>query len=178
MLPLLDDLLIKVLPSLYPLLKKRDTYYVAAIAVLAFLLWRADVVGRNEAAALAARANVRTHAEVVTKTVRVAGPVHYDVKTVYVPGTKEIQYVERVITRDPVTTTTVADRTLDRVVAPACAPAAPVPWRSAGVLLDPLATTKIVGLRGGVTLFRNFELGAAARFVPNPQIEGELGVRF
>ena len=77
--------------------------------------------------------------EAETRTITVAGPVHTEVKTVYVPGTKEIQYVDRIVTQDPVTTTVAAEKDYDQKVAPAC-PAAPArPWRYAGALVVPTA---------------------------------------
>lgn len=168
----------ELLPSLLPLLKRRDTYYCLAIALLAFLLWQTKVTLGNDNAALAARANVTTHAQVQTKTVLVAGPVRTETKTVFVPGTKTIEYIDRVVLQEPATTTTETASVTDRAVTAACPAAAKAPWRSAGVLWDPAETSKVVGVRGALTLFKNFEIGAQARFAPRAEGALETSVRF
>lgn len=174
MLPLLEA----ALPTLLPLLKKRDTYYVAAIAVLTFCLWGALTRARGDENALAARPRVETKVKTNTKTVTVAGPERVETKTVYVPGTTQIQYVDRVVEIGPATTTVTAEKDYDRSSTPSCPPAPVAPWRYVGVLADPFAPTKLVGVRGGVTLFNRLDLGLGARFSPRAEGQAEVSVRF
>ncbi len=85
--------------------------------------------------------------------------------------------VERIIYKEPATTTTEAQKDYDRTTAPACPSASPAPWRYAGAVVDPLSQTKLVGLRGGVTLYNRLDLGLSARSQPNT-VALEAGVRF
>jgi hypothetical protein len=169
--PLLLDLLA-------PLLRKRDTWYLVVILVLLFFLVLARSALKAANAALAARPAVHTEAEQKVQVVRVAGPVKVETKTVYVPGTTQVQYVERVVERAPVTTTTEKESEIVKDVRPACPPAPARPWREASVLVDPLATSKLVGLDGSVTLGDRLVLGAGGRIDRGGEGHARIGVRF
>ncbi len=166
-----------VLEPFLPLLKKWQTWVILVlVALIIYILsLRGQLAAAN--AALAARPAIHTEAEQKTQIVRVAGPVHYETKTVFVPGTNTVQYVDRIITRDPVTTTTEKETEVKRDEKPACPPLPAAPWRYAGAVVDPLAQTKLVGLRGGVTLYDRLDLGAAFRTQPNLYTL-EAGIRF
>ncbi|MES2156155.1 MAG: hypothetical protein V4510_13555 [bacterium] len=155
-----------------PLLKKRDTYYVGAILVLGLLLWRTGAAWRGAEDALAARPKVVTRVDVQTHTVTVQGPERVVERVV------KGEVVERVVYKDAATTTTEAQKDYDRTTTPACAPAAPLPWRYAGIMVDPSAPAPVVGLRGGVTFFDRLDLGVAGRFIPHPEAQGEVSLRF
>lgn len=161
-----------LLSILVPLLRKRDTYYLAAIVILALFLWGSLSRVRSQAAALAARPTVESHLEVQTRTVTVAGKERVVEKIV--AGA----VVERIVYREPSTTTTGTERTYDRQVTPSCPPAPPAPWRYAGVLADPATQTKLVGLRGGVTLWNRLDFGVGARLAPRREWQIEAGIRF
>lgn len=154
-----------------PLLKKRDTYYVAAIVVVSLFAWRSLTRARADEAALAARPKVETRIDVQTKTVTMQGPERIVEKVV------KGEVVERIVYKDAATTTTGTEKEYDRTVAPACPAAPKAPWRYAGALVDPFAETKLVGLRGGVTLYDRVDLGLSARSQPNA-VALEAGIRF
>lgn len=160
-----------VLEALAPLLKKWQTWVVLVLAALILYIFslRGQLAAAN--AALAARPKVETRVEVQTKTVTVQGPERIVEKIV------KGDVVERVIYKEPATTTTEAQKDYDRTTAPACPSAAPAPWRYAGAVVDPLSTTKLVGVRGGVTLYNRLDLGASWRSQPNA-FAFEAGVRF
>lgn len=170
-------LLLPLLQALRPLLNKRDTYYIAAILVLALLLLGARRTVKADAAALAARPAIHMEADQQVKTVRVAGPVRVETKTVYVPGTTQIQYVDRVVDTAPVTTTTEKESQVERDVRPACSAAAALPWRYLGLYTDSADASK-AGLRGGVTLWNTLDLGAGIVFSPRRAGRLEAAVRF
>lgn len=144
---------------LAPLLKKRDTWYLLIILVL-LLLFRFEHAARKaDDAALAARPAVHTETEQQLKVVRIAGPVHVETRTVYVPGKPgEVQYVDRIVTRDAVTTTTTKDSEMQRDVRPACPPAPRAPWRYAGATLD-LPALLPRRLEGGITWYGRLDTG-------------------
>lgn len=161
-----------LLSLLLPLLRKRDTYYLAAIVVLTLFLWGSLSRVKSQTAALAARPTVESHVEVQTRTVTIQGPERVVEKLV------QGAVVERIIYKEPVTTTTGTERTYDRQVTPSCPPAPPAPWRYLGVLADPSTTSKLVGLRGGVTLWNRLDLGVGARLAPRREWQAEAGIRF
>jgi hypothetical protein len=153
-MPLLLDLLA-------PLLKKRDTWYLLVILVLALLLCALRARLKTDEAVIAARPAVHTEAEQQSHSVRVAGPVRVVTKTVYVPGTTQVQYVERDIERGQTTTTTEKDSHVVKDVRPACPPAPRAPWRYAGVTVDPLNSFMPRALRGGVSLWGRLDVGGS-----------------
>ncbi len=159
---------------LAPLLKKWQTYVVLGAVALGLYVasLRHQLAAAN--AALAARPAVHLEAEQQLKIVKVAGPVHYETKTVYVPGTTQVQYVERIVTRDPVTTTTQKDSEVVKDVKPACPAAAAAPWRYAGATLDGSGPR---ALRAGVTLWNRLDLGASYDWKYHAA-GGDVGVRF
>lgn len=141
-----------------PLFKKWETWVV--ITLLAVLLYVLSLQRQLAAAnaALAARPAVHLEAEQQVHTVRVAGPVRVETKTVYVPGTKEIQYVDRIVETGSVTTTTQKDSEVKKDVQPACVAPAAFPRRYVGTTLD-LGGPRAV--RGGVTLWDHLDVGAS-----------------
>lgn len=168
-----------VLELLAPLFKKWQTWAFLILAALAFyiLSLRGQLAAAN--AALAARPTVHTESEQQLKIVRVAGPVHYETKTVYVPGTDIVQYVDRVVTRDPVTTTTEKETEIKRDVTPACAPQRHY-GRYIG-LADGLPQEDHPRLRAGLTFGDRLDLGVAydTRFSPlNGAAQVEASWRF
>jgi hypothetical protein len=166
------SLLAPVLEALAPLFKKRDTYYLLLIVLLALAFMHAKRRADGDELALAARPKVETRVDVHTVTKTVQGPERVVEKVV------KGEVVERVVYKDQAVTTTEAQKDYDRTTAPACPAAAPAPWRYAGVLADPFAPTKLVGLRGGVTLWNRVDLGISGRFSPRAEGAAEVGVRF
>lgn len=172
MLPLLETLL--------PLLKKRDAAYIVIIIVLGAMVMTSGAHIKTLDAALAARPKTDTKVEMKVKTV---------VHTVTVQGPERVvekitqgEVVERVVYRDAPTTTVVDEATgtekeYARETAPACPASLPMPWRYAGAMVDPLSTTKLVGARGGITLYNRVDLGLSWRSQPNAGAL-EVGVRF
>lgn len=173
MLPLLES----ALPTLLPLAKKWQTWAILGLSALVVyvLLLRQQLATAN--LELAARPRVETKVQTQTRTIIAAGPVRTETKIIYRPGTKEIQYVDRIVTQDPVTTTTVAEKAYDQTVAPACPAAPKAHWRSVSALVDPFAATKLVGLHGGITLGDRVDLGFEARTQPNA-VAFDAGIRF
>lgn len=146
------------------LLRRRDTYYAIVIVSLAVFGWQTRAAYKADEAIIATRPKVETRIETRTVT----GPERIVEKLV------KGEVVERVIDKGPTTT----DRDFDRAVVPACLPVVKQPWRYAGVLVDPSEKTKLVGLRGGVTLWNRFDLGLAGRLAPRREGQLELSVRF
>jgi hypothetical protein len=170
------ELLQPLLEAFAPLLKKRDTYYVILIAILAIVIFFGQAKLKADETALAARPKVEIKTEQQVKTVRVAGPVRIESKEVKGPG--DTVFIDRIIERGETTTTTQKDTQVDKTIAPACVAAAPAPWRYAGVMVDPLSSTKLVGARGGVTLWNRLDLGGSLRLDRGAQGAVEASVRF
>lgn len=184
--PLLGSLA-PLLGLLAPLLKRRDTYYLAAIGTLGFLLWSSNRRLHLAETALALKPRVETVVQTKIKTVVVQGPERVVEKLV--AGA----VVERTVYRDPVTTTTGAENNYATKETPICtAPggtealpgreaevlAPGSRWRYAGIMVDPFSASKLVGLRGGVTVWGRLDLGLGVRFVPHPQGQAEISLRF
>lgn len=150
-----------VAEALTPLFKKWETWVVITLIAVIFYVLSLQHQLAAAKAALAARPTVHIEAEQQVKTVRVAGPVHYETETVYVPGTNTVQYVDRIITRDPVTTTTQKDSEVKKDEKPSCPAPAAAHWRYAGITLDPDNGGVPSALRGGVTLWGRFDAGAS-----------------
>lgn len=160
-----------------PLFKKWQTWVI--LILVALFLYIASLRRQlSEAnAALAARPTVHLEAEQQLKTVRVAGPERVDIRTVYKDG--QIVYVDRVLTRDPVTTTTVKDSEVRKDVTPSC-PAPRHYGRYLGIA-DGLPQEDKPRLRGGMTFGDRLDLGIAydTRFSPlNGAIQAEASWRF
>lgn len=147
--------------ALAPLLKKWETWVVITLVVVLLYVLSLQRQLKDARAALAARPAVVTKVEQQVKTVTVAGPVRVETKTVYVPGTTQVQYVDRVVERAPVTTTQQKETEADRSVTPACPAAAAPRWRYAGLTLDPDNGGVPMALRGGVTLWGRFDAGVS-----------------
>jgi hypothetical protein len=150
-----------VLEVFAPLLKKRDTWYLILIVLLALAFDHARKRADAAEAIIATRPSIHTEAEQKTQIVRVSGPVRYETKTVYVPGTTQIQYVDRVVMRDPVTTTTEKETEVKRDVAPACPPPYRPKTRFAGLIFggDGYQGSWVKGARGGIDVFDRLDLG-------------------
>lgn len=159
------------LAALWPLLKKWETWVIITLLVVLFYVLSLQHRLTAAEAALAARPKVETRIDVQTKTVTVQGPERVVEKVV------KGDVVERVIYKEPATTTTEAQKDYDRTTAPACPASPAAPWRYAGAVVDPLSTTKLVGVRGGVTIYNRLDLGASWRSQPNA-FALEAGVRF
>lgn len=157
---------------------QREPYELGVIVLLAVLLMRAGAAIKARDATLAERPKVEMRVETRTAVKVVEGPVRVETKTVYVPGTTQVQYVDRVVERASKTVDRSAEREADKSVAPVCPAAASAPWRTAAVLLDPTETAKVVGLRGDVTLLNRLVLGLGFRASPRLEGQAELGVRF
>jgi hypothetical protein len=180
----MPPLLLPLLEALAPLLKKRDTWYILVIVMLACLLGLARRRAAADEAALAARPAISDSAKVATEVHEEKGKVTIVERfapaapaTAACPSPRP-QLVERDIVREP----TVIDRQTQSETAhserPACPAAPPRPWREAGVLLDPLAPTKLVGLDGSVTLWDRWVVGVGGRFDRGGEAHARLGVRF
>jgi hypothetical protein len=143
---------------LAPLLKKRDTWYLLVILAL-LLAFRLEHAARKvDEAVIAARPAVHTEAEQHVQIVRVSGPVRVETKTVYVPGTNQVQYVERIAERGASTTTTQKESQVVKDVKPACPPAPRAPWRYVSAALDvPGLTPRRLG--AGVTWYGRLDTG-------------------
>ncbi len=113
---------------------------------------------------LAARPAVHEDAKQAVQIVRVSGPVRIETKTVYVPGTTTVQYVDRVVDRAPVTTTTDKESEVVKVVTPACPQAYRPKTRYAGLIFggDGYANSWVKGARAGLTVYDRWDLGANA----------------
>lgn len=172
-----------VLGALAPLLKKWETWVVLTLLVvlLYVLSLQRQLAAAN--AALAARPTVSDTAKTATDFHEEKGKVTIverflpaPAATVACPNPK-LQLAERDTIREP----SVIDRKTEsenaHTEAPACPAALPAPWRYAGAVVDPFAPTKLVGLRGGVTLYNRVDLGVSARTQPNT-ITGDVGIRF
>jgi hypothetical protein len=180
----MPPLLLPLLEALAPLLKKRDTWYILAIAMLCCLLGLERRRAAADEAALAQRPAVSDSAKVSTDLHEEKGKVTIVERflpappaTAACPDPKP-QLAERQITREP----SVIDRKTDTQTAhaeiPACPAAPPEPWREVDAILDPFAPSKLVGLGGSVTLKRHFVLGAGGRVDRGGEGHAFVGVRF
>lgn len=180
---------LSLLETLAPLLKRRDTYYFLAIAVLAFLLRQARATVKADAALLAERPKVEDKIEFKSDIDRKEGPVK--IVRVYAPAPPAAAgacpsapaapvLLSETIERGPVETIAVKERAEEKTVTPACpAPAeADDHWRSMGVMADPLSEHKLVGLYGGVTLKKRLDLLLGLRLEPRTEGSFQVGVRF
>ena len=149
-----------MLPLLEPPARREEVAW-GLVVVLAMTLYVTVLKLKVADAALAARPTVHMDAEQKVQVVRVAGPVRVEEKIVYKPGTKEIQYVDRIMDRAPVTTTTQKESEVKKDVVPAC-PAGLHPTRYAGLTLGPdgWAGSWVKGARGGITVYDTWDLGA------------------
>lgn len=145
---------------LWPLAKKRDTWYILVIAVLAFAVWALRAELRTDKVALAARPAVETH--VVTRTVQ--GPERIVEKVV------KGDVVERTVYKDPVTTVTEASRDTH----PACPDPLRPPTRYVGAGWSPLDERR-PRIRAGGTLFGRLDLGGYYDTAKTPA-QGALGI--
>lgn len=169
-----------LLNLLLPLLKRKEFYVVSLVGSLGLALWLSRHQVKDLQAALAARPTVEAHTQtkVETKTVTkiVRGPER--VVTKYAEG----KVVEKIVYRDPVELTIGKEQEREteasKTVTPSCGGEGADRWRFAGVMVDPTAPAKLVGLRGGVTLWRRLDLGAGFRFSPHAEGQAELGLRF
>lgn len=161
-----------VVEAVAPLFKKWQTWVLLVLLALAFYIYslRAQLAAAN--AALAERPKVETHIETKTVTVVKQGPERIVEKVV------KGEVVERVVYKDASETTTGTERALDKSVAPACLPAAPLPWREVSALVDPFSASKLVGLDGSATIGGRFVIGAGGRFDRGGEGHARLGVRF
>ncbi len=143
-------------------------------------------------AALAARPATEDHVESKISTTQARGKII--VVRHYVPGAcPPIQVsavphensapvasapilVDETIEEDPVVTTVVKERDSEKTSTPISTP--PPKWRYAGVLADPFAPAKLVGLRGGITLYDRVDLGLGVRFWPRTETQAEVSLRF
>ena len=147
---------------------------LALIAVCAFEglgLYALTQRHKADLAALSAKPKTETKIETRTNTVTVQGPERIIERVI------KGEVVERIVYKEPETTTTVANQELEKSVAPACT-AAPSRWRYAGVMVNPTSQNKLVGLRAGVTLWNRLDLGAGVRFGPRTEGLAEAGIRF
>lgn len=127
---------------------------------------------------------VETKIETQVKTVRVEGPVRIVERVIHEPGQKEI--VERVITRDAVTTTTgketekdtASDTLAARVEVPACAAERPTPRWIMGASTGILEPSRSIGIRGGVTIGGRVDLTLGYDFYGHDRVRIDAAYRF
>lgn len=155
-----------------PLFKKRDTWYILLIVLLALAFDHARHRADAAEAVVDSRPKIETHIETKTVTVVKQGPERIVEKIV------KGEIIERVVYKDASETTTGTERALDKNVTPACLPASAIPWREVSAAVDPTSTSKLVGLDGSVTLGGRFVLGAGGRFDRGGEGHARLGVRF